>query len=247
VSRVPGGRAHGRPGRPFPRISAPCDRVLRPSPPSPLTEPRSRTTRPDGGESPKLSAELEEWLSSGGDATLDGLVTVFGAKSFALVFVLLLGVPALPLPTGGATHVFELIAVVVALELVAGRDRIWLPRRWSRVDLGGRRRRRLLGSLLRLIRGLERVSRPRLRFLFAHRVSNGVFGLLVAGGSIAAFLAPPFSGLDTLPALGVVLVSIGVLLEDIAIVVLGLLTGAAGIALEIALGAAALRGLGSLL
>ena len=100
--------------------------------------------------------------------------------------------------------------------------------------------------MLRLIRGLERLSRPRLRFLFGHRITNVVFGLLVVGGAAAAFLAPPFSGLDTLPALGVVLLSLGVLLEDIAVAILGVLTGAAGIALEIVVGAAALHGLGAL-
>jgi hypothetical protein len=51
----------------------------------------------------------------------------FQEKSFAVLFVLLLGVPALPLPTGGATHVFEVIAVLLALQLTAGRNEIWLP------------------------------------------------------------------------------------------------------------------------
>ena len=74
-----------------------------------------------------------------------------------------------------------------------------------------------------------------------------VFGALAGAGSIAAFLAPPFSGLDTLPALGVVFLSLGVLLEDAAVVLLGLVAGMAGIALEIVLGAAALHGLRSLL
>jgi hypothetical protein len=69
----------------------------------------------------------------------------------------------------------------------------------------------------------------------------------VAAGSIGAFLAPPFSGLDTLPALGVVLVSLGVVLEDIAVVGLGIIAGAGGVALEIVLARAAVHGLGSLL
>jgi hypothetical protein len=98
-----------------------------------------------------------------------------------------------------------------------------------------------------LIRRLKRVSRPRLRFLFEHRLTNTVFGALVISGSIAAFLAPPVSGLDTLPALGVVLVSLGVLLEDVAIVAVGILAGAAGVALEIVLARAALHGLDSVL
>jgi menaquinone-dependent protoporphyrinogen oxidase len=176
---------------------------------------------PSVGHDPPLSDALEAWLSTGEDTSLGALIGVFGPKSFALVFVLLLGVPALPLPTGGATHVFEVVAVLVALELVTGRDRIWLPRSWARLDLGAPGRRRFVHALLGLVRRLERVSRPRLRFLFHHRVSDAAFGLLVAGGAAAAFLAPPFSGLDTLPALGVVLLSLGVLLEDALVALLG--------------------------
>ena len=193
-----------------------------------------------------VSTELERWLQSDGEKTLGSLVELFEEKSFAILFVLLLGVPALPLPTGGATHVFEIIAILLALQLIAGRDRIWLPERWCRLELAGERQRRFIAGLMKLIRRLERLSRPRLTFLFEHRLSNIVFGVLVIAGSAGAFLAPPFTGLDTLPALGVVLLSLGVLLEDFLIVVLGIVVGAAGILLEVALGKAAIKGIGSL-
>ena len=160
---------------------------------------------------------------------------------------MLLGVPALPLPTGGATHVFEIIAVLLAAQLVAGRDHIWLPMRWRNLQLAGPRQQRFLAGLMRLIRRLERISRPRLRFLFDHRLSNIVFGVLVIAGCAGAFLAPPFTGLDTLPALGVVLLSLGVLLEDFAIVAAGLIVGAAGVVLEIVLGSAAIKGISHLI
>jgi hypothetical protein len=164
-----------------------------------------------------------------------------------VLFVVLLGVPALPLPTGGATHVFEIVAILLAGQLVAGRNHIWLPRRWRQLELAGDRQQRFLAALMRMIRRLERISRPRLRFLFDHRLSNVVFGVLVIGGCLGAFLAPPFTGLDTLPALGVVLLSLGVLLEDFAIVVAALLVGVAGVTLEIVLGKAAVKGIGHLL
>lgn len=163
------------------------------------------------------------------------------------MFVLLLGVPALPLPTGGATHVFEAVAMLLALQLIANRDRIWLPRRWREIDVGGSNRQRLTDALMKTVRRLERHSRPRLTFMFGHRLSNVAFGALVLGGSLGAFFAPPFSGLDTLPALGVVLVSLGVLLEDFLVVIVGVVVGAAGVALEIALGRAAVDALGELL
>jgi hypothetical protein len=189
----------------------------------------------------RLSHELETWLRTSEAPTLGGLIEVFGKRAFAVVFVLLLGVPALPLPTGGVTHVFEIVAILLAIELVIGREEIWLPRRWRarRLDTSAR----FVNGLIRAIRRVERFSHPRLRFLFGHWLSNLVFGVLVAAGSAAAFLAPPFTGLDTLPALGVVLLSLGVLLEDFAVVVAGVVVGVAGVALEIALGSAVLRAL----
>jgi hypothetical protein len=194
-----------------------------------------------------VSDQLERWLGGEHDKTLGGLVELFEEKSFAIVFVFLLGVPALPLPTGGATHVFELIAILLAAELVAGRKQVWLPRRWRELELAGKRQQRFIVALLRMIRRLERISRPRLAFAFDHRLSNVVFGLLVIVGSLGAFLAPPFTGLDTLPALGVVLLSLGVLLTDIAVVLAGLAIGAGGVVLEVVLGKAALHGFSQLI
>jgi hypothetical protein len=197
-------------------------------------------------EAHSVSRELERWLESDGEKTLGNLVELFEEKSFAILFVLLLGVPALPLPTGGATHVFEIIAVLLALQLIAGREHIWLPERWRGLELAGPRQRRFIAGLMRFIGFLERFSRPRLTFLFDHRLSNIVFGLLVIAGCAGAFLAPPFTGLDTLPALGVVLLSLGVLLEDFVVVVLGVAVGVGGVFLEIVLGKAAVKGIGSL-
>jgi hypothetical protein len=194
----------------------------------------------------KVSDAIDRWLKGEGDKTLGGLIEVFEEKSFAILFVLLLGVPALPLPTGGATHVFEVIAVLLALQLIAGRDEIWLPERWRGLDLAGPRRQKFIAGLMRMIRRLERFSKPRFRFLFEHRLTNIVFGLLVIGGSAGAFFAPPFTGLDTLPALGVVLLSLGILLEDVIVVALGILVGAAGVVLEVILGSAAIKGIGNL-
>jgi len=57
----------------------------------------------------------------------------------------------------------------------------------------------------------------------------------------------PSAASDTLPALGVVLVSLGVVLEDVAVVGLSIIAGAGGVAPEIVLDRAAVHGLDSLL
>jgi hypothetical protein len=194
----------------------------------------------------KVSDALQGWLEGDSDKTLGSLVELFGEKSFAVLFVFLLGVPALPLPTGGATHVFEIIAALLALQLIVGRDQIWLPQKWCKLQLAGPKQQKFITGLMKLIRRLERFSRPRLRFLFQTRVSNSVFGLLALGGTAGAFFAPPFTGLDTLPALGVVLLSLGVLLEDVIVVAVGLVVGAAGVLLEIIVGSAVVHGVSSI-
>jgi hypothetical protein len=189
----------------------------------------------------RLSDRLEGWFSAPGRKTVGSLIELFGEKSFAVLFVLLLALPALPLPTGGVTHLFELIAMLLALELIVGRRTVWLPERWRRRELGPAAQKRFSEVLLRRIRWLERHSRSRLGFLLTHRLSRIVFGVLVLCLSVAAFVAPPFTGLDTLPSLGVVVLSVGVLLDDALLVLAGLLIGLVGVAVVIALGRVALH------
>ena len=197
-------------------------------------------------EGPSVSIELERWLKSPGTKTIGNLLDVFEEKSFAILFVLLMGVPAIPAPTGGATHVFEVITVLLALQLIVGRDEIWLPQRWREKELSSERQQKFLQRLLGVIRWFEKFSKPRFRFLFNRRATNIAFGLVITSLSVAAFFAPPFSGLDTLPALGAVIISLGVLLEDFAFVIAGLVIGAIGVALEIILGKAAVDAISDL-
>jgi hypothetical protein len=193
-----------------------------------------------------LSDRLEGWFESPQPRTLGSLIELFGEKSFAVLFVLLLAIPALPLPTGGVTHVFELIAMLLALELIAGRRTVWLPERWRRRELGAATQKRFRETLVRRIRWLEGHSRPRLTFLLTHRLSLVAYGAVVLVLTLTAFLAPPFSGLDTLPSLAVVLVSVGVLLDDALLVLVGLLVGAVGVVLVLVLGSVAYKGASSL-
>lgn len=189
---------------------------------------------------------MERWLGGGGDTTLGGLVDLFGERSFALLFVVLMAVPALPLPTGGATHVFEIVAVLGALQLVAGRRQPWIPQRWRGRRVVGDGDGRFVRGLLRVIRTLERISRPRVTVVFGRRPFDAVFGLLVIAGCVAAFLAPPFSGLDTLPALGVVVMSLGVLMTDLPICVAGVAILAGGVLIEVFLGSLLVQWIGGL-
>ncbi|MGH2905787.1 MAG: exopolysaccharide biosynthesis protein [Solirubrobacterales bacterium] len=194
----------------------------------------------------RVSERLRSWREGDGEKTVGGLIDEIESKSFALLFVILLGVPALPLPTGGITHVLEIVAMLLALQLIVGREEIWLPQRWRKVDLAGSSQQKFLDGLVRTVERLERFSKPRFTFLFDHRISDIVFGLIAFGGALAAFLAPPFTGLDTLPALGVVILSVAVMMEDAVIAAVGFVILLLGVAAEIFLGGAVVKGVKSI-
>jgi hypothetical protein len=187
-------------------------------------------------EGERLSDQLEGWLRSEDPKTIGSLIDVFEEKSFAVLFVLLLAVPALPLPTGGVTHVFEVIAMLLALELIVGRRRVWLPDRWRAKEIGMPTRERFAKTLLPRIRWIERHSRAHLGFLLDHRLAGIVYGAVTLVLVVTAFVAPPFTGLDTIPSIGVVLISLGVLLEDPILGGIGFVVGAAGVLIVFLLG-----------
>jgi hypothetical protein len=187
-------------------------------------------------EPPRASQLLRDWRDSPGEKTLGGLIDTIGPRSFALLFIILLGLPALPIPTGGITHVLEIVAMLLALQLIAGRKTVWMPSRWRGVEFEDGAKGKFIDGLINTTTKLERYSKPRLTWLFGYWWSDVLYGVAVIAGALAAFLAPPFTGLDTLPALGVVILSVGVIMEDIAFVIGGAILIAAGATLEITIG-----------
>jgi hypothetical protein len=186
-----------------------------------------------------FSDELETWLEGDDAKTLGGLQEVFEERAFAVAIFLLMAPTALPLPTGGLTYALEITTILLALEMVAGRRTVWLPRAWEARPLGEATTGRAIPAVVRILRWCERWSRPRGARLIDRGWAWRLLGLLLGVLTTAAMLAPPFSGLDTLPALGVVLIAVAILLQDVVIATLGVAVGVAGTALMLVLGAAA--------
>jgi hypothetical protein len=188
------------------------------------------------GEEQKVSVQLEEWFKSERKKTAGDLVETFGPRSFAILFLVLMALPALPLPTGAVSHVLEVLTMLLALELMVGRTEVWIPKRFEDKELKGLTGPKFSQALVKRIRWFEKFSRPRMAGLLENRLTNMAFGAAVFGLALTAFLSPPFSGLDTLPSLGVVVLSLGVLLGDIVIAGIGLGLGVLGVVVVVGLG-----------
>ncbi len=188
----------------------------------------------------KIFSERLLAISKSKDKTLNSVIKTFGNKAYMALFILLMATPALPIPTGGVTHVFEIIVALLCLELIIGRDSIWLPRSWLNKQLPDKLIKDSLPALAKKLEKIQSFSKPRLAGILNKKSTNRIIGLFILVFTIAAFIAPPFSGLDTLPALGVVIVGLGAILEDILIVITGFLVGLVGIGLVIFLGEVAI-------
>lgn len=185
-----------------------------------------------------FSDQLEAWLKGKQPKTLASLDEVFQDRSFAITFLLLMILPATPLPTGGITHIFELIVILLCLEMMAGRQSPWLPDKWRHMPLGKTFTGKVIPTIMKWIRWFERHSRPRGKKFFTLPFAPQLLGFVVLVFTLGALLAPPFSGLDTLPSLAVVIIGLSIILEDLALFIVGLVAGAGGIALTIAVGTA---------
>jgi hypothetical protein len=188
-----------------------------------------------------FSAQLEQWLTNKQPKTIESLLNTFGEKSFAIVVMILMFFPALPIPTGGITHLLELVVMLVALEMVFGRRTLWLPKMVLKRPLGKTLTGKAVPFMISKVKWLERYSRPRYGNFINHRLTYMFLGVLFFALALAAALAPPFSGLDTIPALAAVTICLALILDDALIFAIGTVLSVAGLVAIFFTGQATIR------
>lgn len=179
-----------------------------------------------------FSTELSTALKKGNIKTIGDLQELFDEKSFAMIFLIFMFVPSLPIPTGGVTQFILLpVVMITSLEMAFGRRTVWLPWFVTRIKLRKSIITKALPFMIKRVKWFENIARPRLsRYLdlLIVRIITGLFVFTLAFGSA---VAPPFSGLDTLPSMGAVIIALGLIFEDMAMYFAGVVVGAAGLGL----------------
>jgi hypothetical protein len=183
----------------------------------------------------QLSQELRSFLENSKiKNTLQNLLDTLESKSFGLILFLLMLPAALPLPTFGITHVLEIVVVLVSLQLILLRPTIWLPKKILTTEVAWMSDKKFVSGLAGFVAKIEQFSKPRLSFLVCSKVGKiltGVFSLILA---VTSFFAPLATGLDTLPAVGAVLIAFGLVFEDGILWLLGVVVGIVGIVTVVA-------------
>ena len=175
-------------------------------------------TAPLPEESVPLSVLLADIL---GDRriTVGELADRVAERGFGLIMIILALPTMIPVLPPGSAAAIGLLYIVLAVQMLAGLPRPWLPARVRRYTLDQGTVRALRERGLPLLQRVERYSRPRLAGLDPRIVTRVV---AVAVLLLGVVLLSPLPFLNTVPALTVLVLGVGLLNRDAAVLAVGL-------------------------
>ncbi|MCS6950830.1 MAG: exopolysaccharide biosynthesis protein [bacterium] len=176
-------------------------------------------------EEQPVSQLLYSALSCEGDGTLTvgDLLQRMEERGFGLVLMLLSIVALIPVLPPGASGVVGMLCILGSLQMAWGRLTPWLPRRMRAYVLSERSVTILRTRGVRLLRGIEKLSRPRLA-PFSDVVLLRLASVLVFLMGVVMFLPLPF--MNSLPALSVMATAFGLLNRDGVFLTIGAIIAA---------------------
>lgn len=178
----------------------------------------------------RLSEDLLELLrrADGRSLTIGELEEMLQGRGFAL-FILLLSLPfCAPVTIPGLSIPFGVVITFLGLRIVFGR-KPQLPGAILRKRVNHATLERIVRLGLKLCARIEKIARPRMAFLRRWPGMINLIGLGLASGGIQLLLPIPplipFS--NTIPALSVVFLTVGLIERDGAFVLAGYIVNAA--------------------
>jgi hypothetical protein len=163
----------------------------------------------------RLSTELHRYFFEevkSPHVTLKEILSLAGERTFGFLFVLLALPSALPVPAPGYSVPFGIAMLLLAVQLLIGRTRPWVPEGWKEKQFDLIAVQKLVKAGVPWLRRLEAISRPRLTYVCASLPGRVVIGVAISLMSISMMI--PIPGTNTLPAMGIFVTGFGLLDDD---------------------------------
>jgi hypothetical protein len=171
----------------------------------------------------RLSTELQRFFFDEhppARVTLDDILTLAGERVFGFLFVLLALPSALPVPAPGYAVPFGVLLFLLAIQLIVGAKVPWFPERFRRHSIALPQVQGFLKAGLPWLRRIETFSRPRLTSVCTSLPGRITIGFAIALMAISMMIPIPLT--NTLPAIGIFVVGFGLIDDDGAISLAGL-------------------------
>jgi hypothetical protein len=138
------------------------------------------------------------------------VVEALGDRSFAPVMILLAVPNAIPFIPGSST-VLGLLLALVAVQLLAGRRRVWLPERLNRWSFDRDAFGRLVDKVTPWLVRFEKMAKPRF-WPESYRLAERLAGAVAIVLSLMIMLPIPFA--NGVPAIAICLLALGISERD---------------------------------
>ena len=171
----------------------------------------------------KLSVELQRYFfeeERPGKITLTEILQLAGERVFGFLFVILSLPSALPVPAPGYSTPFGFVLFLLAVQLISGRKLPWLPASISNHPMELNQVQGVIKAGLPWLRRIEMITRPRLSYICTSLPGRVTMGIAIALMGISMMI--PIPGTNTLPAMGIFVTGFGLIEDDGAISLGGL-------------------------
>jgi len=177
-----------------------------------------------------LAETLEQILASADTQgpSIGDMTHAVGEKGFGLLLLVLSLPSALPIPAPGYSTPFGIVIALIALQMLLGRQVLWLPVRLQRIRIKPSMAHKMIGAASKFLRTMEQVIRPRQHWI---RSRVGQSGLAILILIMACLMMLPIPLTNTLPAMVIFLIGIGLSEDDGLLAIAAVVVGCAALAL----------------
>lgn len=172
----------------------------------------------------KVSAILREFVAGhpGPSVTIQDMVHGFGQRAFGFLLLVFALVCMIPLPIPGIHMFLSLPLFYLSLQQIMGRQEVWFPQKVLSYSIPRKSLEDVVAKTLPWVEKVENISKPRLNSMTSG-LSYRAFGALVF--YITAFLAIPLPLTNFIPAVGIALIALGLLMKDGLAMIIGTVIG----------------------
>lgn len=171
----------------------------------------------------RLSLELQRYFfeeERSSKVTLNEVLQLAGERVFGFLLVILALPSALPVPAPGYSTPFGFVIFLLAVQLISGAKLPWLPAKISNHPIELKQIQGVIKAGIPWLRRIEILSRPRLSYICTSLPGRVTIGIVIALMAISMMI--PIPGTNTLPAIGIFVTSFGLIEDDGAISLGGL-------------------------
>ncbi|MBD2360885.1 exopolysaccharide biosynthesis protein [Anabaena minutissima FACHB-250] len=180
----------------------------------------------------KLSNELQRYFfeeTRPQNVNLADILLLAGERIFGFLLVILSLPSALPIPAPGYSVPFGILIFILAIQMIIGAKVPWLPPKMMNHPIKLETVQGFLKAGIPWLRRIEAIARPRLSYICTTLAGRVTLGIAIALMAISMMI--PIPGTNTLPAMGVFVTGFGLLEDDGAISLGGLVLCVMGLIL----------------